>query len=188
MTNEEKYKWWAIALLAVGGVALLIRTQGNPLSQIINSMNTNPKLPRGYRNNNPLNIRFSIWNAWNGKILPNTDGSFEQFSDMAYGYRAALKLIRKYIKQGHNTVAKIINRWAPESDGNYTQAYIDHVCEFANLNRDMVINPDDRDTITAMVRAMSIIENGTKDKDGNNLQSEYNLPNMETINQGWDLL
>ena len=186
MTNENKNIVWALALLAVGGFMLLNRTQGNPLNYF--TMQTNPKLPRGYRNNNPLNIRFSMWNAWKGKVLPNSDGAFEQFENMAYGYRAALHLIRKYIRQGYNTVAKIISRWAPESDGNYTQAYIDHVCEFADLNKDRIISPDDRDTLTAMVRAMSIIENGTKDKDGNSLQIAYDLPNMETINKGWDLL
>ena len=41
---------------------------------------------RGYRNNNPLNLRISN-NAWKGKIpaSQNTDGAFEQFQTMAKG-------------------------------------------------------------------------------------------------------
>ena len=151
-------------------------------------MSTNDKLPRGYRNNNPLNIRYSWANPWKGKVLNNTDGLFEQFTNMAYGYRAALYLIRKYIRNGYNTVEKIISRWAPESDGNYTQSYIDHVCEFAGLTPNTQVGVNDKDTILAMARAMSIIENGTTDKDGKNLQREYNLPNMDVINDGWNLL
>ena len=149
-------------------------------------MSTNNDLPRGYRNNNPLNIRYSQFNAWKGKVA-NTDGTFEQFIDMAYGYRAALYLLRKYIRQGHNTVAKIISRWAPENENN-TTAYIDHVCEFAGLTRDTLVDPNDKDTLVAMVRAMSIIENGTTDKKGRNLASSYGLPNMNAINEGWRLL
>ena len=126
--------------LLFGGAYLLLRRQsssGDPTlldePNMTNDMSTNPNLPRGYRNNNPLNIRYSFWNAWKGKVLPNQDGTFEQFNDMAYGYRAALSLLRTYIKKyGCNTVAKIISRWAPENENN-TQAYIQHVCEIANL-------------------------------------------------------
>lgn len=44
-------------------------------------------LPRGIRNNNPLNIK--IGNDWKGEV-PNTDGTFEQFESMEYGLRAEL--------------------------------------------------------------------------------------------------
>ncbi len=57
---------------------------------------SNTNLPRGYRNNNPLNLRISS-SSWLGKVADNTDGVFEQFSDIRYGYRAAIKTIRNYI-------------------------------------------------------------------------------------------
>ena len=55
---------------------------------------------RGYRNNNPLNLRISS-NKWKGKVpaSQNTDGAFEQFETMAYGFRAALKNLQTYINK-----------------------------------------------------------------------------------------
>lgn len=148
-----------------------------------NDMSTNQNLPRGYRNNNPLNIRYSFANAWKGKVLPNTDGAFEQFRDMAYGYRAALYLLRKYItKYGCNTVRKIISKWAPPTENN-TEAYIQHVCQFADLLPDMAVTANDADTLTKMAYAMSIIENGQTDE-----TRAAGLPNMEIIYEGWRLL
>lgn len=136
------------------------------------------KLPRGYRNNNPLNIRINPHNQWKGKVIPSKDKAFEQFVGMEYGYRAALSLLRTYIrKYGCNTVAKIITRWAPENENN-TQAYIHSVCKFADLTPDLAVKTTDRDTLTKMAYAMSIVENG----------SVPGYPDMEIINKGWDLL
>ena len=49
-------------------------------------------IPRGYRNNNPLNIRISSSN-WLGKVSPNTDGPFEQFSDIKYCARTTTSTV-----------------------------------------------------------------------------------------------
>lgn len=181
MTNN-KYIAWGITLAAVGGIVLLNRRKQTTPSLIKYDMSTDKNLPRGYRNNNPLNIRISS-NAWKGKVTNNTDGVFEQFIDMAHGYRAALATMRTYItKYGLNTVQGIIERWAPPSENN-TLAYIKHVCDYSGLTPDMVVNRNDQDTLTKMAYAMSIIENGN---------TEYTrmlgLPNMETINEGWRLL
>ena len=46
---------------------------------------------RGVRNCNPLNIR--IGNDWKGERPTNSDGVFEQFTDMHYGLRAAFILL-----------------------------------------------------------------------------------------------
>lgn len=186
MTNDSSKIAWAITFLAAAGAwYLLRRSESNPLS-LINSnwdMRTNTKLPRGYRNNNPLNIRKSM-NTWKGKIyVGNTDGVFEQFENMAYGYRAAFKLMQTYIKKyGCDTVAKIISRWAPENENN-TSAYIKHVCEFGNLTPDTIVRINDQDVLTRMAYAMSIIENGNTD-----VTRAAGLPNMEIINEGWRLI
>ena len=185
MTKSTTYAW-AITLLAAGAAWYIYRRrQSNPPSLLTNENNmltTDPKLPRGYRNNNPLNIRISS-NAWKGKIKPSGDKAFEQFASMPYGYRAALVLMRNYIsKYGCNTVEKIISRWAPPSENN-TLAYIKHVCDYSGLTPDTVVARNDKDTLTKMAYAMSIIENGN---------TEYTrmlgLPNMETINEGWRLI
>ena len=93
-----------------------------------------PKLPRGIKNNNPLNIR--IGNNWLGEKMPNTDGAFEQFESMPYGIRAALKIIFNYMnKYKKDTIRKIISRWAPRSE-NKTNEYIDYVSKRMNIGPD----------------------------------------------------
>jgi len=179
-------------LLTIGCVAAIIalrhRSSQDTTATLItnngggNTMTTDPKLPRGYRNNNPLNIRIS-GNAWKGKVSPNTDGAFEQFKSMAYGYRAALATMRTYIKKyGCNTVSKIISRWAPSNENN-TLGYIQHVCDFTGLTPDTIVGRDDKDTLTKMAYGMSLVENGNKE-----YTRMLGLPNMETINEGWRLL
>ena len=196
--NDNKSNIGALVLFAAfasAGVYLVLRSRRSKEEQVptllhhehIETNDTNmtidKSLPRGYRNNNPLNVRYDARNAWLGKVMPNTDGAFEQFKTMAHGYRCALYLLRKYIKSyGCNTVRKIVTKWAPPSE-NPTAAYIQHVCDYSGLTPDMPVGANDRDTLTRMAYAMSIIENGQ-----NARTRAAGLPNMETINQGWDLL
>lgn len=151
-------------------------------------MNTNELLPRGYRNNNPVNIRIS-GNNWRGKVSPNTDGAFEQFIDLVHGYRAALVLLRGrgYISGGNNTIRKIITKFAPANENN-TAGYINRVSQLSGIDPDEVISKNDRDKLTRIVYAMSIVENGTKDKAGNNLEATYGLPSMDIINKAWEIM
>ena len=51
-------------------------------------------LPRGIRNNNPLNIRRSK-DQWQGLRKEQTDPSFCQFENLAYGWRAAFRLLTR---------------------------------------------------------------------------------------------
>ena len=52
---------------------------------------------RGIRNNNPLNIKFVKRNKWTGRVPEEqkTDPLFEEFTDMVYGLRAAIVLLRR---------------------------------------------------------------------------------------------
>ena len=104
---------------------------------------TDMTLPRGYRKNNPLNIRNSN-EKWAGEIRPSQDPAFKQFKSMGYGFRAALKLIRNYIGKGHNTIEKIISRWAPANENN-TDSYIAHVSQRTGIPATEIINRDDCD-------------------------------------------
>ena len=82
-------------------------------------------IPRGIRNNNPLNIR--IGNQWLGERANPNDPAFEQFVAMEYGIRAGFVLLRRYIRHyKRTTIAAIIEAWAPASENN-TQRYIDMV-------------------------------------------------------------
>lgn len=142
-----------------------------------NNMNTDKKLPRGYRNNNPLNIRISDANDWQGEFQPNVDGVFEQFVSMEYGYRAALKLIRNYItKDRLTTVAQIINKWAPNNENN-TSGYIQRVCNTTGWEPAKVINPNSKEEMCQLVYAMALVENGTTI-----------LPDYTQIYKGWEML
>ena len=46
-------------------------------------------LPRGIRNNNPLNIRRTAKDQWKGLRAQQTDASFCQFESLEFGWRAA---------------------------------------------------------------------------------------------------
>lgn len=120
-------------------------------------------MTRGIRNCNPLNIRISDI-PWRGKVAKekNTDGSFEQFVSMFYGFRAAIMNIRTYIIAYRcNTIAKIVDRWAPETDNNNTASYIRHVAQYTNIQPDECITSEDI-RLLYIIRAMAIIESGEK--------------------------
>lgn len=122
-------------------------------------------MPRGIRNNNPLNIR--IGNTWLGERSNPTDPSFEEFVSMAYGIRAAFIILRRYIRRyRRNTIQQIIETWAPCTE-NATQKYIDCVCLRTGLSKDVAIAYEDRETMFALVKAMAFVECGVelKDKD-----------------------
>lgn len=95
------------------------------------------KESRGFRNNNPLNIRRGTTH-WVGQCNQQTDMAFVQFESMAYGYRAAWKVLASYYrrfqtveKQPFNVI-NIISRWAPPGDHNDTQGYISHVLDLVS--------------------------------------------------------
>lgn len=119
---------------------------------------------RGYRNNNPLNIRIS-GNNWKGEIKPSQDKSFCQFISMAYGFRAAMCCIRTYIRKYNcYTLQQIINRWAPWGDGNNPVRYADRVMNtFPDTfpSSDTDIDYNNREQMTRLVYAMAIVENGS---------------------------
>jgi hypothetical protein len=131
-------------------------------------------MSRGLRNNNPGNIRKSS-TVWQGEKTPSTDTAFKQFTSMAYGYRAMLKLLQNYSKlNGCKTIRQMINRWAPPSENN-TDNYIRAVCAGAGVQPDQVVDVNNRNVMCRIIAAMSRVENGV-------------LADMVDVNRGWDLL
>lgn len=117
-------------------------------------------LPRGIRNNNPLNIR--IGNKWVGEVQNPTDSDFEQFTSMVYGLRAGFKLIRRYIERYHLcTVKEILSRWAPTTENN-TAAYVSFVCERSGIGALDTLSFDDEYKMVVLVEAMCVYENGVE--------------------------
>lgn len=117
-------------------------------------------IPRGIRNNNPLNIR--IGNTWLGEVPNPTDSEFEQFVSVRYGLRAAFYILRRYIRRyGRNTPVKIIRAWAPAIENN-TQRYIEVVCKRSLIAPDEVIDYADKKTMVRLVKAMAFVECGVQ--------------------------
>lgn len=119
---------------------------------------TNSRIPRGIRNNNPLNIR--IGNTWLGEIEFPTDNEFEQFIHVRFGIRAGFILLKRYINRYKlNTIEKIISRWAPGNENN-TRLYIDHVAKRMKVAPDKPLLYEDRGTMCSLVYEMVYEENG----------------------------
>lgn len=77
--------------------------------------------------NNPLNIRYSKKNNWKGQI-GQTSG-FCDFSDIEYGIRACLYLLKKsYKKRGLITYGELIKAYAPPTENN-TNRYLSYICD-----------------------------------------------------------
>lgn len=124
--------------------------------------------------NNPLNIRYNPANNWVGQT--GEYKGFCVFKSESYGIRAAYKLLFNCIKNGHNTLADIIERWAPPTE-NDTKKYLRFVCE------DVIIDPSeplgystihDYWTIIIILRAMATMESGQRyDEQQINLYINY---------------
>ena len=115
-------------------------------------------IPRGIRNNNPLNIR--IGNTWLGERANPTDPAFEELVAMEYGVRAAFIILRRYIRRYHkDTIASIVSTWAPANENN-TQRYIDQVSAQLALDPTESIKYEDKETMCKLVAAMAKVECG----------------------------
>lgn len=129
-------------------------------------------IPRGIRNNNPLNIR--VGNVWLGEVKNPTDPHFEQFNSMEYGLRAGFVLLRRYIRHyKRQTIQDIISSWAPSNENN-TKAYIDTVVKVSGIPSNRILHYSDKKTMCKLVDAMCFVENGTH-------------VSMEKISKGYDI-
>ena len=131
------------------------------------------QLPRGIKNNNPLNLRKSN-NNWVGKIEPSKDKAFEQFLTMEHGIRAAMKniatIVNRRKKNGEETrISDLIHVWAPNSDGNNETAYLAVVLKKAKFSCDENIDLKQRNQITRLCWAMAIVECGERYADRLNI-------------------
>lgn len=137
----------------------------------------NKTLPRGLRNNNPLNIRKSK-DKWVGLSAKQTDKSFFQFQSLAFGFRAAFVLIHNYMQKYRLTnITQIICRWAPPNENN-TAAYVAKVCEMSGLTSVQPLSFWNRDHMIPLVRAMAYVENGCI-IEGSSIREGYRLAGGE---------
>ena len=148
-------KLWPWLTLAIAVIITRMSTQ------------TNTKVARGIRNNNPGNIRIGI--NWLGRVVPGKDLSFVEFKSMPYGVRALyIDLINKH-KSGLRTIRDIIYKYAPPTE-NLTNAYIASVAQSMKLGANTLFAPTAKN-FTALAKAIVKHENG---KDANMvLASDY---------------
>ena len=142
-------------------------------------------MTRGIRNNNPLNIRRGT-SRWVGRRAQVTDKEFEEFTSMAFGYRAAWKLMDTYrmrLRQAGKsyTLENIIHRWAPPEDGNDTTAYIRtviHLLDYKVAGRQPLPSPTSKEghkVFARILAAMTCVECGIKPDE----------VDKESIEEGW---
>lgn len=135
----------------------------------------NKLLTRGYRNNNPGNIRLTFDSTgkktlWNGEI-EGKDKDFKTFKSIEYGYRAMFITLRSYISKKYDTIEEIITRYAPSSENN-TEAYINSVVNYTGLPRTELIDTEAEQKL--IVAGLSYHENGIK-PDTDEIIKGYNL-------------
>ena len=130
-------------------------------------------MSRGLRNNNPGNIRLGSF-CYKGEKAESSDTAFRQFESIEWGYRAMFVLLHTYAKKyGCHTIRQMINRYAPPIE-NHTDNYIRRVAYATHLSPDEEISTTDAATMTAVVAAMSEVENGVK-------------ADMTEVWRGWEL-
>jgi hypothetical protein len=131
------------------------------------------KMSRGLRNNNPGNIRLGTF-RYRGEKEQSGDAAFRQFEAMEWGYRAMFVLLHTYWrKYGCRTLRQMISRYAPPVE-NHTESYIRRVSDDTHLDPDKEISTTEAAVMTAVVAAMSAVENGVKAE-------------MEDVWRGWEL-
>lgn len=125
------------------------------------------KQTRGFRNNNPGNIRHG--NAWKGEVQ-GADSAFETFEFVEFGIRAIYVLMQTYrTKYKALTVEQIIKRWAPPIENNtknyiigvlaYMSNFSEHArvaCNEHGANLDVFAT----DTLDELVAAIIFYESG----------------------------
>lgn len=163
--------WFLIAAAVVAGGAYYFYRQqksgnGSPLlSTVINTVTNEAgalikkMTAPGAANNNPTNLEFDPKNPWLGQIGSyGKNGRFAKFSDVKYGFRAAGRnLDNGYIGKGINTIAAIVNKWAPKSDNNDVKAYIDFVSKKSGI---LSFTPITRKDYPKLLQAMAKFEVG----------------------------
>jgi hypothetical protein len=114
---------------------------------------------RGINNNNPLNI-VQNGDTFQGEIRPSKDRRFKQFSKPADGYRAAFVTLGTYlVRDGKNTIDKIIQSWAPPVE-NDTTGYVSLVEKWSGIDKNKALTTKSGEDYIQIIAAMSRVENG----------------------------
>ena len=130
-----------------------IDTTGMNLQQIQAAL-ADQGVPRGLRNNNPLNIRYNPNNDWIGQIGEDEEG-FSIFGSTEDGMRAGDILLNTYGRDyGIDTLSGLTERFAPASDDNDPVSYANYLSDAMGIKADETIdlsNPAIRQQLTPLI-------------------------------------
>ncbi|ELY5855456.1 hypothetical protein SNN70_004029 [Cronobacter malonaticus] len=121
---------------------------------------TRPKqsTPRGIRNNNPGNLNYV---GQSGATKETGEGGrFAVFGSMQEGIAALYKQLQLYFKRGINTLSSIVKTYAPASDNNNVEAYIDALTKATGKGANDALSADDTSTIARLMKGIVDHENG----------------------------
>lgn len=114
--------------------------------------------PRGLRNNNPGNIESGRFAA-TVQGFQGSDGRFAQYATPEQGIQAADKLLTTYAGKGLNTIAGIVNRWAPPTENN-TGAYVAQVAKELGVDPNAPLDMTNPEVRQRLIAAKIRVENG----------------------------
>lgn len=183
---------------AIATIILLSNKKGNTTPSTTNNNNSywsSSMIPSGtvnnnipsVRNRNPLNLKGTanqtFYQGQTG-VRSTTDGrSFRVFSSKAYGTRAALHLLRRYITEWkQDSIYQIINGnsfhggWSATDQNHYTNALVNWTG--FSINQKLSWN---KETAKRLILAMARMESGFKYINENDFNTAWNLLNPDTI-------
>jgi hypothetical protein len=114
--------------------------------------------PRGIRNNNPGNLNYAGQEGATKEGGEN--GRFAVFSSMRDGISALHRQIQLYLQRGVNTIESIVNKYAPSSDGNNVQSYIQQLVGATGKGANETLSGDDQGMVFKLIRGIINHENG----------------------------
>lgn len=114
-------------------------------------------VPRGIRNNNPLNISYVP--GQQGAV--GSDGRFGIYGSQEEGIASAERQLLRYQDRGIDTLTKVLNKWAPSSENN-TAAYISTVARDTGIDPNEKVDFRNRQQAAAIIASMARHETGRK--------------------------
>ena len=96
--------------------------------------------PLGLRLLNPLLVERRGDVVWQGQSRRQRHRRFISFEHPVFGIRCPAIVLLNYEKRGLNTIEKIISSWAPASDGNDVNDYIESVSKRMKTPRNIVMH------------------------------------------------
>jgi hypothetical protein len=136
-------------------------------------------------NRNPGNIKKSNHLVYPGEITPN-GSTFKKFKNYAHGWSGMFIHLKRYFMgkvtgKKLDTIRKIISTWAPPSDGNQTENYIQYVVKATGKDDEDEIDINDKTFMISMVKAMSMREDNRTPKNDTEMEEGWTIANTFTI-------